>query len=410
MSRANSPYIVGDYWLDKRRDKRADGKPQEIWQIASRSKRSVVYRSTNCRDLEQAKGVLDAHIAELKAKGRQDAASAEVIPLLITYWKEKGSQAINHDQTARSIKTFIGFLMQDEIGVRAVVTDLTPVLFERFRKWRMGPHSCSVPWGGEPWTYSTEKGVSGATVQRNVNDIRAGVNYAEDNLRIPLAPKIKDVDKRYKSKHRDRLLTFDEMARIVWYAYHNKDLFRFVVLQIATSVRPMAALQFDPAKQYLERPNLIDTQPEAAPQTKKRNAIIPAIRPMRPVLKAWAKDGASPAVSRKTAWRIMRRTLGLSEDVQPKTIRYTIATWLLEMDWIPERQISEMLGHTHQGDLARTSLIYAKYRPEQMGKVVKGLSIIWMQISRAARSYSAVHLLSTKGQGGQNVVVTKKKT
>lgn len=47
------------------------------------------------------------------------------------------------------------------------------------------------------------------------------------------------------------------------------------------------------------------------------------------------------------------------------------------MDWIPERQISEMLGHTSEDGrgLARTSLIYAKYRPEKMGKIVRGLTI-----------------------------------
>ena len=56
MSRENSPLIVGDYWLDKRRD----GKSPDIWQVATYApkSRSVVYRSTKQRDLELAKGVL----------------------------------------------------------------------------------------------------------------------------------------------------------------------------------------------------------------------------------------------------------------------------------------------------------------------------------------------------------------
>lgn len=176
---------------------------------------------------------------------------------------------------------------------------------------------------------------------------------------------------------------------------------------MVTSVRPEAALKFDPRLQYDDRSGLIDLQPADAPQTKKRNAIIPAIRPMRVVLRAWAKEGPKTVTTRKTAWRIMRRTLGLSDDVKPKTIRYTVATWLYEMEWVPERQISEMLGHTEDSRLARTSRIYAKYRPEQMGKVVKGLTMIWMKISRLATAYASDHILTTVGQGGKNIVLAK---
>jgi integrase len=233
------------------------------------------------------------------------------------------------------------------------------------------------------------------------------VNYAEDNQRIPAAPKIRDVEKRYRGANKDRVLTEDEMARIAWYAFHNADLFRFVALQMATSVRPMAALAFDPRTQYDHRSGLINLQPGSAPNTAKRNSIIPAIRPLRVVLKAWAAEGAEPVKSRKTAWRIMRRTLGLSDDVQPKTIRYTITTWLYEMEWVPARQISEMLGHTDESELARTSRIYAKYRPDQLGKVVAGLTIIWRQIARLAKAYASDHRLTTEGQGGKNIVAVK---
>src|SRR5690606_11200591 len=131
------------------------------------------------------------------------------------------------DQTGRSIRTFIAFLAQDRIGAQAVVTDLNPALMERFREWRMGPHRFSVPWGGQQVNYES-KGVSGATVQRNINDIRAAVHHAQANLRVPMVPKIKDIDQRYRSAPRERVLTIEEMGRIAWYASHNPDLFRFV--------------------------------------------------------------------------------------------------------------------------------------------------------------------------------------
>lgn len=400
MSRETSLYIVGEYWLDQRRDGKAAG----IWQIATARRRTVVYRSTGKRELDAAKAALDAHVAEQRALTRQDASVALVAAILTTFWKERGKKLVNSDQTGRSLRTFLGFLMQDSAGVAAVVTDLTPALFERFREWRMGPHAFNLDWFGETFDYSSE-GVAGATVQRNVNDIRAAVNYAEANMRIPLAPRIADIDQRYQSPPRERVLSFDEMARIAWYASHNAELFRFVALQFGTAVRPAAALKFEPEKQYDDRTGLIDLQPGASPQTKKRNALVPAIRPLRPVLRAWARAGARPVSSRKTAWRVMRRTLGLSADVHPKTIRHTVATLLYADESVPEREVVELLGH--EGKLARTTRIYAKYDPARLRNAVRALTTLWRLVSREARAYGAGHMLTTGQRGDQFRVVAK---
>jgi len=399
MSRESSPYRRDPYWLDKRRDGRS-----QFWQIARPSGGTILYRSTRTLDLPTAIAAMDAWIDAQRSLGRQDPNEAEVAAALVNYWREKGSKAINSDQTGRSLRTFLAFLIQDRAGAKAVITDLTPTLFERFREWRMGPHSFTLTWFGEAFDYHSE-GVSGATVQRNVNDVRAAIYHAEANLRIPMAPRIGDLDQRYLSEPRERILTIDEMARIAWYASHNPNLFRWCALQFATAVRPMAALKFDPRKQYDDKTGLIDLQPGAAPQTRKRNSKLPAIRPLRPVLRAWAKDGLEKVDSRKTAWRIMRRTLGLSADVYPKTIRHTIATMLYADDSVPEREIVELLGH--EGKLARTTRIYAKYDPARLRNVTRALATLWLTVSREARRFGSDHSLTTVGQGGQLAIARK---
>lgn len=401
MPRENSPYVVGEFWLDYRRDGRAEG----IWQIARPERGTVIYRSTRTTELTKAKAILDAHLFELRSLGKQQPHEANVIAHLVNYWREKGSKAVNNDQTGRSLRTFAAFLMQDRAGVGAVITDLTPTLFERFREWRMAPHGFNLEWFGETFDYKSE-GVAGATVQRNINDIRAAVHHAVANMRIPLAPRIADLDERYASPPRDRVLTKDEMARIAWYASHNIDLFRFVALQFASAVRPQAALKFDPRKQFIEATGLIDLQPGAAPQTKKRNAIIPAIRPLRHVLRKWVREGGATVASRRTAWRIMRRTLGLSDDVHPKTIRHTVATILYADPAVPERDIVEMLGH--EGKLARTTRIYAKYDPTRLQSVTKALTTLWAEIHALAKVYNSDHELTTIKQGGQKFVARRR--
>lgn len=399
MPRHDSPYKRDPYWLDKRRDGRSP-----FWQITRAERGTELYRSTRTVDVDVAKALMDAWIDQQKSLGRQEPSEAEVAAILINYWRERGSKAINSDQASRSLRTFLAFLIQDAVGARAVVTDMTPALFERFREWRMGPHAFKLAWFGEQFDYASD-GVSGATVQRNINDVRAAIHHAEANLRIPLAPRIADLDQRYASAPRERVLTIEEMGKIAWYAAHNPALLRFVALQLGTAVRPMAALAFNPRKQFDAKRGLIDLQPSASPQTRKRNSILPAIRPLRTILKAWAKDAPEKVDSRKTAWRIMRRTLGLSADVYPKTIRHTVATILYADESVPEREIVELLGH--EGKLARTTRIYAKYDPARLRNVTRALTTLWLQVSREARRFGSDHSLTTEGQGGKNVVVRK---
>lgn len=347
---------------------------------------------------------MDAYIDQQKSLGAQQPHDAGVVSMLVNYWNEKGCKSVNSDQTSRSLRTFAAFLSQDEATAHAVVTDLKPTLFERYREWRMGSHGFKLRWFGKLVDYQSD-GVSGATVQRNINDVRAAIHHAEDNLRIPFAPRIKDLDQRYMSPLRERVLTIEEMGKIAWFASHNPALFRFVALQLATGVRPMAALAFDPVAQYDATRGLIDLQPGAAPQTRKRNSIIPAIRPLRPVLQAWAKEGADCVRSRKTAWRNMRKALGLTDDVFPKTIRHTVATMLYEDETVPERQIVEMLGH--EGNLTRTTRIYAKYNPARLRAVTRSLTTIWLAVSREARAYGADHYLATGLSGGKIMVLKR---
>jgi integrase len=214
------------------------------------------------------------------------------------------------------------------------------------------------------------------------------------------------VEAKHKNALRERVLTMDELGKIAWYARrHSPALFRFVALQVCTSVRPEAAKRFNPVEQYNDRSKLIDLQPQERARTKKRNAIIPAIRPMQVVLRRWQQDKFEPVDSNKTAWRHMRKELGLSDDVFPKTIRHTIATMLYNDPTVPERQVSEMLGH--EGKLSRTTLLYAKYDPTRLAEAVQALTTIWRAISKAARKFDAVHLLSTGRGAGGKFVATK---
>lgn len=391
MAREDSPYIVGDFWLDKRRDGKSPA-----WQIAwyDTATRQVRYRSTRTERLDDAKPVIHAHADKARSRQQQSPDEARIIPLLLTYWEEHGRKAVSPAQIASSLRAFIGFLFQDEAGMNAVVTDLTPAVLERFREWRMGLHSYDVPWGGKDYQHSS-KGVNGETVQRNLDDLRSALNHAVNNRRLPYVPRIQSVAGRYRSKPRDRVLSWEELGMIFWYARQFTDFGRYVALMLGTAVRPEAAMAFHP-RQY-DGLRMVDLHPGHWERTDKRNPVVPAIRPLRLILGQWQGEQYQQVKSRARAWRSMRAALGLPQDIIAKTIRHTIATRLYQDRMVPRHQISDLLGHTDH--LAKTTRVYAKYDPTMMQEIERALSRIWLRASREAKAFGAVHLLSKASRG-----------
>ena len=136
MSRDDSPLIVGDYWLDKRRD----GLAPAVWQIATYSdkSRSVVYRSTKRRTVEDAASVLRSYEAEQRSTTRdQDAQHAELLPHLFNYLREHGPDVKRLDTIKSSFRAWIGFLMQDALGTDAKVADVEKEYHPRFAEHRL---------------------------------------------------------------------------------------------------------------------------------------------------------------------------------------------------------------------------------------------------------------------------------
>lgn len=399
MGREDSPATFGDYWLDKRRDK----KSPDIWQITwyDPKTRAVRYRSTRTDSLDAAIDELRAHEALQTAKQPQRPEDAVVVPLLFNYWQERGREAKSANQIASSIRQFIGFLMQDVATENVTVAQLNPLLFDRFRRWRMAPHSYDVPWAGEAIAF-TSKGVSGEAVQRNLDDIRAALHHQAKNQRLPYKPLVPSLEAKYRSDPRDTVLTTEELGAIIGYCAYDLPTLRWVLLMLATAVRPDAGLAMDPTGKQYRGGDVLDLHPPAWPRTKKHNPVVPLIPEFKPWLLAW-KDCPHPAVlSRKIAWRTMRKALGLGPEVVPKTIRHTIAT-KLRSKGVRAEEIETLLGHrVHK----RTTAVYAKYDPQYLQEAKAALSTIWNECCNAAHEWLAVHLLST-GRFEQTKVVVK---
>jgi len=398
MGREADTFRVGDFWLAKRRD----GKSPDIWQIAAYSEksRSVVYRSTKCRtvDLEAAKQVLIAHEAEARSKTRgQSADESELLPHLFNYLREHGPDVKRLDTIKSSFPAWIGWLEQDdELDLNAVVADINKVSVARFRRWRMGPHSWAVEWNDKIYRHSSE-GVTGEAVQRNIEDLRAALYHAQDAGRVdPHA--IPSVDKELRSDPVDLVLDFKTLGAIWGYAREDIGVWREIALMMGGAARPGAAMKFDPAKQW--DGDIIDLQPVGEKRTDKRNAVVPVIKPLRPILEGWKADPHDRVKSRKRWWRTARRVLDLAPEVEAYTIRHTVATYM-DNAGVPGAQLSAIAGHlpSHRGVAKTTAKHYLHYDPRNAAKSVKALTTFFTAVAREAEKWSADHLRTKPVRG-----------
>jgi integrase len=295
-----------------------------------------------------------------------------------------------------SFRAWIGFLLQDDLGSGATVSQVTPHTVARFRRWRMSPHTYEVPWGGKLFR-NESKGVTAETVQRNIEDLRAALNHAEGEGRI-IAPRVPSVDKKLRSPPRDTLLTPAQLGAIMGYAQQDIGAWRWIALMLATASRPGVALAFDPRNQWVD--DVIDLQGEGQDRTDKRNAVVPVIAPLIPILEGWRNAPHAVVSSRKRWWRTMRRVLGLSLDVDPYTIRHTVATYM-DQEGVPGAELSAIAGHlpSHRGLARTTSRHYLHYNPRNCPKAKRALTKLFTLVQREASRWSADHLRTTPKRG-----------
>jgi integrase len=390
-------YTVGRFWL-------AERKQSPFLQIRWYDERTKTTRgkSSGCRTLDEAVPAILRHHADDLAGGRQEADEALAATVIMQYWREHGKTRINAAATANSLRVFLAFLEQDAVTIGATVAELKPEVFRRFQRWRMKPHSYEVEWLGVIYAHQS-KGVSGEAAQRAQDDVRAALNHAVAEGRIPYAPKVPAVPLDKRSGPRDVRLTIEQLGAVVGYAAYDLEALRWVLGMMATGCRPDAVLRWNVGKQWQGRGAVFDTHPTGAPRTKKRNAVVPVIDEFRPWLEAWADYPHKPVRSRKTWWRTMRAALDLPGNIVPKVIRHTIATELRARG-VSLTDIAGLLGHTSE---SRITQVYAKYDPARLPHVKQALSEIWQEVCAAANEWLTNHFRVTAGYK-QPISVAKK--
>ncbi len=184
--------------------------------------------------------------------------------------------------------------------------------------------------------------VGAATIRRELGTLRAALAYCHTEGYLLSCPPVALPE---KPEAKDRWLTRDEAARLIWAAWRSKrakHLARFIILGLYSGTRKDAVLrlQFLPNTSggWIDTENgLLYRRSANERQSKKRQP--PARLPDRLAAHAerWKRMGARHAVEYqgarcgdiKTGWTSIIEDAGLL-DVTPHTLRHTAITWALQ--------------------------------------------------------------------------------
>jgi integrase len=343
-------FQVGEWWLSQR-----SGSP--AWYATSYDGAAQRTRrvSLGTDDFEQARQRLLERYLE---QHRPQSAPAETVALadiLLDYYKSHGSQA----RSAGSVRTSCGYWVEF-FGEASIAEATKPPQLEAFI------------------AHLTGQGFATAYIQRILGVGKAALQRAWRRGEIAGAPYIPSVKVDY-GEPLGRPLKSAELARLLREAPDHLRL--MLMILIGSACRPEAALELTGAQLDFDD-RLIDLNPRGRAQTKKFRPVVKMPDALASVL-ANAPSGrlvtfqGRPVKKINKAWRGMRQAAELDEEVNPYSIRHTVARWMRQ-NGVPAWEVAAQLGHKSRD--YRTTELYAAFDPAYLQNAVRAIDLLFEKL------------------------------
>nr|WP_321509435.1 site-specific integrase [uncultured Celeribacter sp.] len=289
-------------------------------------------RSTGCTSRAEAEKALAAYIA---TKGRVDAANepqnVTCSEILAIYAEEYAPTVAAPQRIGYAVEALIPFWANLKVSH---VKGETCRRYAKFRKKVVKRNE-----EGEPIEWAP---VSPGTIRRELGTLQAALNYCHREGIITNAPL---VTLPRKPEPKERWLTRDEAALLIWTAYRGqkaKHIARFILIALYTGTRKDAIIRMGFRKNTiggwfdLER-GIMYRMAETERSTKKRRTPAPIPRQLLAHLRRWKAQGCEWAVEYnggliadpKRGFAMAAKQAGLT-DVTPHTLKHTAITWALQ--------------------------------------------------------------------------------
>lgn len=337
--------------------------------------RQTKRESLGTEDYEEAKKRLTEWFVLNQTKPEQELGDTLIAAVINRYWEQHGKTLASEERTRYSLKYWLEFF-----GEKTVEEAGSAQEQEAFR------------------AFLFSKGKKPSSVSRVLSAGRAAINRAWKRGEIKAAPFIPDVPKkgRDESQPRGRPLEVAEMAALLD-ATRHPHLQRFMLFMIAAAARPDAIRDLTIGRCDLDS-RLIILNPDGRKQTSKFRPTVrmpESIVPLVETLKAKGPDfyivgfGNKPVASVKSGWRTARAKAGLDDQVNPYSIRHTMARWMRK-EGVPAWEVSAQLGHKRQ-EMSITE-VYAPYDPAYLEAAQRAIDSFFAQLR--AKSVLAGKMLS----------------
>jgi len=256
--------------------------------------------------------------------------------------------------------------------------------------------------------YARQQGSPGGA-RRDLEDLRAAINH---HSKEGLHRGIVRVTLPDRGKARDRWLTRQEVARLVWSCWRYKEtqvvhrgqrsgqaqetskaplrhIARFLLIGAYSGTRSGAVLSASPhpgpGRSYVDiERGIFYRLAEGARETNKRQPPVPLPPRLLAHMRRWVRLGivddyfiewqGKPVASVKTGFSSAMRLAGIAGKVTPHTLRHTAATWLMQAGvdkWeaagflgMSVEMLDRVYGHHHPGHL-RNAAHALGYRPRE---------------------------------------------
>lgn len=227
--------------------------------------------------------------------------------------------------------------------------------------------------------YCGSRDVGGATVNRELTTLSAIIGYGRKTGLTTAAPFIR---KRSGSVPRSRILSEDEIAKLLEACLDNPSLLLFVQIALLTGQRRAAIIGLK-WSQVDWRSMIVDFNDRSATNASrmKGRGVIPIADELQGILSHVCHPGGDGkryviegfAGDNPQLDRPFRETcdrIGLT-DVTPHTLRHTVATRLISRG-VPLLPVSRLLGHK---SVLTTERTYMHLTPDFISEAVNNLTI-----------------------------------
>ena len=340
---AEETFRIGEYWIGKK-----SGKPAyyRYWYDPDRG---VTRRaSLGTSDFEEAKDKLAVwYVANRSIPERSELETVLLSDVIRRYYEKHGQHTQSHETSRANLLIWL-----DYFDPETTVHDATqPKAVDGFIR------------------HLQDKGNKASYINRILTDGRSAINKAWKDGDIASAPFIKSL-KVEDAEPKGRPLEMDEL-RAFYHTAETEHLKRFVLFSVATGARPSSVMDLHSQQIDLER-RLIELNPPGRKQTKKIRPSVKLPAPLVPhVVDGWQITFRNkPLGSIKTSWRKQRARCGLDDQVNPYSIRHTIARHL-RASGVPAWEVGAQLGHKKKEN--SITEIYAPMDPSYLGQALAAI-------------------------------------